>query len=82
MAGAVSSQDTGVIPVFSARWNIRPHRCDADPRPALTRFTLPPLEAIHWRNSAKFPAARVGLPITTEGASLRRPSISKSSGTL
>ncbi|MCY1371062.1 hypothetical protein D9M69_581900 [compost metagenome] len=67
---------------FNALCSIKPHRWDAEPTPALARFTLSPLEAIHCRNSAKLLAARPGLPIRTEGASLTTPSVSKSSGTL
>ena len=50
--------------------------------PALARLVLVPLDAIHCCSSAKLFAARPGLPMSTEGASLITPSVSKSSGTL
>ncbi|MNS72348.1 hypothetical protein D3C72_1057560 [compost metagenome] len=46
MAGAVPLYGTGVISIFSALWNSRPHRCEAAPRPALPRLILPLLALI------------------------------------
>src|SRR3569832_1532880 len=47
IAGPVPLYGTACISTFSAFWNSRPHRREADPMPALPRLILPLLARIH-----------------------------------
>jgi len=78
MAGAVPLYGTVVISTFSSLWNSSPHRCDAEPMPALPRLTLPAFLPIQSRSSLKLLASSCGLPMTVMGTSLIMPRYSKS----
>src|SRR3954462_9369872 len=57
MAGPVPLYGTGVMSTFIADWNKRPHRCEAEPTPALPRLILPLLVLIHLVNALKLPGS-------------------------
>ena len=52
IAGAVPLYGTVVISSFSLLCNSRPHRCEAEPRPACARLILPWFACSHFDSSA------------------------------
>ncbi|MNN49122.1 hypothetical protein D3C81_1636300 [compost metagenome] len=77
-AGAVPLYGTVVSSVWIALWNSRPHRCEAEPIPALASDSLLALALMYGTRSLKVAGGSCLLPTSTIGTSATSPTISKS----